>query len=67
MKQDSGYGTLVVDWVAGIVLVYDILFGLGKLIMGDYRSAGMFFIIAAAAASILYYHLSRIGWEKVVE
>ena len=67
VKQDSGYGTLLVDWVAGIVLVYDILFGTGKLIMGDYRAAGMFFLIAAAAASILYYHLSKIGWEKVVE
>ncbi|MBI1804726.1 MAG: Na+:solute symporter [Ignavibacteriae bacterium] len=67
VKQDSGYGKLIIDWIAGIILVYDVLFGTGKLILGDIRSAVMFFIIAAAAASILYYHLSRIGWEKVAE
>ncbi len=67
VRQDSGYGKLAVDWVAGVVLVYDVLFGIGKLILGDYRSAGLFFIVAAAAATIIYTHLSKVGWEKVAE
>jgi SSS family solute:Na+ symporter len=67
VQQDSGYGKLIVDWIAGILLVYDILFGLGKLILGDYSAALMFFIIAVVAGIILYVHLSKIGWEKVVE
>ncbi len=65
VKQDSGYGKLIVDWVAGIMLVYNVLFGIGKLILGDIQTAFVFFLIAAAAASILYAHLSKVGWEKV--
>ncbi len=65
VKQDSGYGKLIIDWVAGILLVYNVLFGLGKCILGDYSTALMFFIIAAVSAVILYMHLSKIGWEKV--
>jgi Na+/proline symporter len=57
--QDKGYGRLVVDWIAGAVLVYNVLFGVGKLILGDTKSATMFLFIAAAAASILYYHLTK--------
>ncbi|MBI4547012.1 MAG: Na+:solute symporter [Ignavibacteriae bacterium] len=57
VKQDSGYGKLIIDWIAGILLVYNVLFGLGKLILGDMQTAVMFFAIAAAATSILYYHL----------
>jgi solute:Na+ symporter, SSS family len=65
VKQDSGYGKLIIDWVAGIILIYNVLFGLGKLILGDIQTASMFFLIAAAAATILYAHLSKVGWEKV--
>jgi len=67
VKQDTGYGKLIIDWLAGVVLVYNVLFGLGKLILGDVTTALMFFLIAAAAASILYTHLSKIGWEKVAK
>lgn len=67
VKQDTGYGKLIIDWLAGVVLVYDVLFGLGKLILGDVPTALMFFLIAAMAASILYTHLSKIGWEKVAK
>lgn len=67
VKQDSGYGKLIIDWIAGIVLVYNVLFGIGKLILGDIATAGIFFLIAALAGGILYYHLSRIGWERVGE
>jgi SSS family solute:Na+ symporter len=65
VQQEKGYITLVVDWLAGIVLVYFTLFGIGKLILGDYLSAVIFFAVAVAAMSILYYHLSKVGWGKV--
>ena len=67
VKQDSGYGKLIIDWVAGILLVYNVLFGLGKSILGNYPAALLFFIVAAVAAVILYLHLSKIGWGKVAE
>ena len=49
------------------MLIYNMLFGLGKLFLGETQMALMFFLIAGAAATILYSHLSKIGWEKVVE
>ena len=67
VKQDSGYGKLIIDWIAGVILVYNVLFGLGKLILGDVQTAVMFFVIAGAAGTLLYSHLSKIGWEKVAE
>lgn len=65
VQPDSGYGRLVIDWIAGILLVYNVLFGIGKLILGDYPAAATFFIVAAGAGFILYKHLSKIGWDKV--
>jgi SSS family solute:Na+ symporter len=65
VRQDTGYKVLVVDWLAGVVLVYDVLFGIGKLILGEYGTALAFFAVAAIAGTVLYRHLSRIGWESV--
>jgi SSS family solute:Na+ symporter len=31
---DRGYARLLVDWLAGVVLVYSVLFGVGKLLLG---------------------------------
>ncbi len=65
VQQDTGYGKLVIDWIAGILLVYNVLFGIGKLILGDFPAAITFLLVAAGATFILYKHLSKIGWEKV--
>lgn len=65
--QDSGIGRLFVDWIAGVIMVYNILFGLGKAFIGEYVTAALFFCIAIGAGTILYVHLSKIGWEKVAE
>jgi Na+/proline symporter len=67
VRQDSGYGKLIIDWIAGVLLVYNTLFGLGKLILGDYSTALMFFIVAGLAEAILIMHIMKIGWVKVAE
>jgi Na+/proline symporter len=59
---DTGYGKLFIDWIAGILLVYNMLFGMGKLILGDVQSALIFFAVAAGAVVILYKHISSMGW-----
>jgi hypothetical protein len=38
------------------------LFGMGKLILGDVQSALIFFAVAAVAVVILYKHISSMGW-----
>ena len=67
VKQDGDTGKLFIDWMAGVVLVYSILFGLGKCIFGEYGTAAICFVIAALAGGVLYSHLSKIGWERVAE
>ncbi len=67
VKQDEGFGKLIIDWLAGIVLIYSTLFGVGKLIFGETGTGILFLAIAALAASLLYYHLTKIGWEKVTD
>jgi SSS family solute:Na+ symporter len=65
VQQDGGVGKLVFDWIIGVVLVYSMLFGIGTLILGEFLSAVLYFIVAVLAGSVLYSHLMKIGWEKV--
>lgn len=67
VKGDRGYVHLFIDWVAGCVLVFSSLFGAGKIILGETLTGIGFLLIAAAGAAVIYWHLSRIGWEKVAE
>ncbi|UCH09611.1 MAG: Na+:solute symporter [Fidelibacterota bacterium] len=65
VESDSGYRQLFIDWIAGCFLVFFALFGFGKIILGEHLQGLLFLMIAAAAASVIYWHLSRVGWEKV--
>ena len=67
VKQDAGLSSLLLAWAAGVVLVYSVLFGLGKLILAEYGLAVLFFGFAAAAGWMVYSLTSHIGWEKVAE
>ncbi len=66
VQGDSSYGTLFLNYLAGCVLVLFSLFGIGRLIFGEYLSALLYFALAALAAGIIYYNLSRTGWDKVI-
>jgi solute:Na+ symporter, SSS family len=59
--------TNLLDWIAGCVMVYLALFGVGKLIFGEYGMAALFLVGSAAAAVFLYIHLSRRGWKVVTD
>ncbi|MFO7998170.1 MAG: sodium:solute symporter family protein [Bacteroidales bacterium] len=62
---DKGYRALFVSYVCGCIMVLFSLFGTGKLIFGQHLQAGAYFFIAILAAGIIYYNLSRTGWDKV--
>lgn len=64
---DTGYGKLFVDWIAGIVLVYSMLFGLGKLILAQATEGAAFIALGLCAAGVIYLDLSRRGFKKLVE
>ncbi len=57
----------LVDWLAGCVLVYAALFGVGKLIFQEYGAGLLLLGLAVAAGAVIYRHLSRRGWSAVAE
>ncbi|MBI1805818.1 MAG: Na+:solute symporter [Ignavibacteria bacterium] len=67
VKGDTAYAGLFLDWVAGIVLIYTMLFGVGKLILGNIGGGLAFVAIGLLSAGVIYWDLSRRGFEKVVE
>lgn len=67
VQGDSGYGGLLMNWFAGVVLVYAALFGIGKLIFGEIGSALLFFLVAGLATLTIYRDLSKRGFAKIVQ
>jgi SSS family solute:Na+ symporter len=67
LAATSSLGGLVVDWIAGVVLVYSVLFGTGEALLGSLMRALVFFALAAAAAVVIYADLNRRGWKAIVE
>ena len=57
----------LVDWAAGCVLVYAILFGVGKILFGETALGTSLLAVAAAAGGFIYRDLERRGWRSVVE
>src|SRR5947209_4565588 len=57
----------LIDWVAGCVLVYGVLFGVGQLLLQETLAGLMLLVVAAVAGVIIYHDLSRRGWQTVVE
>jgi Na+/proline symporter len=57
----------LLDWVAGCVLVYGVLFGVGKLLLQETLPGLLLLGLAAIAGAVIYRDLSRRGWQTVVE
>ena len=64
-SQDLAYNLL--DWLAGCVLIYGALFGIGKIILKDYGLGFLFLGIGLAAGAFIHWDLSRRGWSSVLD
>src|SRR5438045_139433 len=51
----------LLDWVAGCALVYGVLFGVGKLLLGDVTTGLILLAISAISGIVIYRDLSRRG------
>lgn len=65
VKSDTGYGYLMLDWLMGIILVYMFLFGMGKIIFGEYGMGLIFIAIGLIAGSVIFWSFNKMGWEKL--
>jgi hypothetical protein len=56
-----------VDWISGLVLIYGILFGVGKLLLGETALGIGLLAMAAVGGATIYWDLNRRGWSSVVD
>ena len=53
------------DWLMGCVLVYASLFGIGKIVFGDWTVGVLLLALAAVAGYLIFWDLSRRGWQAL--
>jgi len=67
VRVASGGLSNLVDWIAGCTLVYGVLFGVGKLLLGDTTTGLLLLALGALGGFVIYRDLSRRGWATVVD
>jgi hypothetical protein len=53
------------NWVMGCVLVYGCLFGIGKLVFGQWGWGILLLVLAGIAGYLIFWDLSRRGWATL--
>jgi solute:Na+ symporter, SSS family len=57
----------LLDWIAGCVLIYGVLFGVGKLLLHETVLGLVLLAFGVAGGAVIYWDLSRRGWSAVVD
>ena len=65
MPEVRDLGSNSFNWVMGTALVYGSLFGIGKLIFGQWVEGVLMLAAAAVAGYLIFWDLSRRGWETL--
>jgi len=65
VEADTGFLRLFLDWALGIVMVYSILFGTGRIIFGDPMQGSLFLAAGALAGILIFTDLNRRGWSNL--
>ena len=47
------------------MLIYGVLFGTGKLLLGEIGAGAALFALGLAGGAVIYFDLSRRGWATV--
>ena len=67
VQTDKGLGWDLFDWAAGILLIYSMLFGVGKIIMGSVGMGSLLVGIAVLCLLFIRWDLNRRGWSAFKE
>lgn len=59
VKPDSGYATLFVNWILGIIVIYMTLFATGRIIFKDYLQGLISLAIAVVSGIIIYLNFKK--------
>ena len=63
VMQETGLGWNLLDWAAGIIMIYSALFGVGKIILGSLLIGIILLLIAGSALLFIWWDLNRRGWK----
>ncbi len=63
--RDLAYNLL--DWISGCVMIYGLLFGIGKIVLKEYGAGLIFLAVGLAAGAIIYWDLNRRGWKSITD
>jgi hypothetical protein len=55
------------DWAAGCGLIYGVLFGTGKLLLGEWATGLTLLGMGLVGGAVIWWDLSRRGWSSVAE
>ncbi len=50
------------NWLMGVILVYGCLFGIGKLVFGQWAWGALLLAVSGIAGYLIFWDLSRRGW-----
>lgn len=59
VRADGRYFSLFIDWIAGIILIYSTLFGIGKLLFAEYDTAFLFLLLALVCGGFISWDLKK--------
>lgn len=57
----------LLDWISGCVLIYGVLFGVGKLLLHETVIGLGLLALGLLGGVVIYWDLNRRGWSSVVE
>jgi len=65
LAEVKDLSTNAFNWLLGVILVYASLFGIGKLVFGQWIEGLGLLAFAALAGYLIFWDLSRRGWETL--
>jgi len=67
VKVAGGGLSNLMDWIAGCVLIYGVLFGTGKLLLHETGTGLLLLGLGLLGGFVIYWDLTRRGWATVVD
>ncbi len=65
ITTDKGLSWDLLDWAAGIILIYTTLFGVGKIILGQVEMGLFLLVVSIICFLFIKWDLKRRGWSAL--